>query len=67
VLLLGSAAYELWLPLGLGNANFLYAMNLAWAAWQIGTLKKLLHAARQPDGEAAAAGAADESVGAKSE
>ncbi len=26
---------QLWWVRGLANANFLYGMNLAWAAWQV--------------------------------
>lgn len=39
---LNTAAYELWLTLGTGNANFFYGMNLAWAAWQALALVHLL-------------------------
>ena len=43
-LALNTAAYEVWLHLGMGNANFFYGMNLLWAAWQAVALVQLLKA-----------------------
>lgn len=42
VLILNTAAYELWLALGMGNANFFYGMNLLWGGWQLLALNQLV-------------------------
>ena len=49
---------QLWLVQGGGNANFLYATNLAWAGCQVAALSQLLRAGCRAD--AAAEGAGDE-------
>lgn len=40
---------QLWIPLGQGNANFFYAMNLAWGLWQVVALLSTLRATAQLD------------------
>ena len=50
---LNTAAYQLWLSLGSGNANFFYGMNLLWAGWQAVALVQLVKAGVRAEGPAA--------------
>ena len=45
---------QLWIPLGQGNANFFYAMNLVWGLWQVVALLSTLRATVQLDRRRAA-------------